>query len=89
LRSVWNGFTLSLKALAFGRLSFSVDRKSSSQWALKYGKKLSIFALEESKNCPREIPFGLWKKLWKAEEPLLGSDIQVSIKSGRILFIVF
>jgi hypothetical protein len=55
---------------------------------LRCGKKLSIFAPEESKNCFGKVPFGLWKKLWKAEEPFLGSDLQVSIRSGRILFIV-
>jgi hypothetical protein len=69
-------------------LSFSVDRKSPSRQGLKCGKKLSIFALEESKNCCGKVPAGLWKKLWKAEESLLGSDLPLSIELGRILFIV-
>jgi hypothetical protein len=77
----------SLKAVRFERLSVSADRESPSQQALRCGKKLSIFTLEESKNCFDKVPFGLWKKLWKAEEPFFASDLQVATGSIRPLFI--
>jgi hypothetical protein len=66
---------------------FPADRESPSQQALRCGKKLSIFALEESKNCLGKVPFGLWKKLWKAEELFLASEPQVATGSIRPLLI--
>jgi hypothetical protein len=59
-----------------------------SQQALKCGKKLSIFALGEGKNCVGVVPAGLWKKLWKAEEPFFAGDLQLPTESSRSLFIV-
>jgi hypothetical protein len=78
--------SLNFKLIPTGHFAIR-DRKSPSQQALRCGKKLSIFAFEESKNCLGKVPFELWKKLWKAEELFLASKLQVAAGSIRTLLI--